>query len=277
MAIQVVIEDQNGNVRHPAKLSETATVDRLIRAIITSLKLPITDPAGRPITYYLAHNNRRLQDNDTLSTAEVQQGDTVTIVPQMTAGAQFKKAVPAHAQSLVVLEGPPQRQLPQAGFPAVYPVDARSSSTQICFSPGMLSKVWTQAKAYPDQEVGGIMIGRVYEEDGQYLVHVERVLEAEHTVADPTFLTFTDETWLDLLKRRHSFTNSFVTGWYHSHPGSGIFLSMSDQFIHHNFFSEYPWYLALVVDPSSDDWGVFTWEDGEIRRCYQYGASSKRD
>jgi hypothetical protein len=86
MAIQVVIEDQTGNIRQPAKLSATTTVDRLIRAIITTLKLPIVDPAGRPITYYLAHNNRRLQDNDTLSSAEVQHNDTIAIVPQMTAG-----------------------------------------------------------------------------------------------------------------------------------------------------------------------------------------------
>lgn len=277
MAIQVVIEDQTGNVRNPAKLSETATVDRLIRAIITTLKLPITDPAGRPITYYLAHNNRRLQDNDTLSTAEVQQGDTITIVPQMTAGTQFKRHGSTHGQSLIVLDGPPQQQLPQTGFPESRPVDARNSSIQVCFSPETLSRVWAQARAYPEQEVGGVLIGRVYEEDGQYLVDVENILEAQHTIAGLTFLTFTDETWLDLLHRRHTYTDSLVTGWYHSHPGFGIFLSMSDQFIHHNFFSGNPWYLALVVDPSSDDWGVFTWENGEIRRCYQDAKSSKRD
>ncbi len=224
MAIEVIIEDQTGNVRHPAKLSETATVDRLIRAIITTLKLPITDPAGRPITYYLAHNNRRLQDSDTLSTAEVGQGDTVTIVPQMTAGASFKKADSASAQTLVVLDGPPQRQLPQVGFPQGYLVDARSSSTLISFKPETLSRVWTQAKAHPGREVGGIMIGHVYEEDGLFLVIVEQILEAKHVMAGLTFLTFTDETWLDLLKRRQTYMNSLVTGWYHSHHGSGIFL-----------------------------------------------------
>src|SRR5215469_5572410 len=101
MAVQVVIEDHTGNVRHPVRLSETATIDRLIRAIITTLNLPITDPAGRSITYYLAHNNRRLQDNDTLASAEVREGDTLTIVPQMTAGGG--PLSPQHSRTLDTL------------------------------------------------------------------------------------------------------------------------------------------------------------------------------
>ena len=87
MAIQVTLEDHTGNIRKQAKLSESAAVEQLIRAIITALKMPVTDSAGRPITYYLAHNGRRLQENDTLASAEVRASDTISIVPQMTAGA----------------------------------------------------------------------------------------------------------------------------------------------------------------------------------------------
>jgi hypothetical protein len=81
MAIQVTIEDHTGNIRHQAKLSETAAVEQLIRAIITALKMPVTDSTGRPITYYLAHNGRRLQESDTLTSAEVRSNDTISIVP----------------------------------------------------------------------------------------------------------------------------------------------------------------------------------------------------
>lgn len=57
-----------------------------------------------------------------------------------------------------------------------------------------------------------------------------------------------------------------IVGWYHSHPGHGIFLSSYDQFIHENFFSA-PGMVALVVDPRDDDaFGWFGWNDGELTR-----------
>lgn len=267
MAIAVVIEDHTGNIRQPAKLSETAAVGKLIRAIITTLKLPITDPSGRPITYHLAHNGRSLQENESLASAEVQQGDSIIIVPQMTAGSQFDSTAHPLAQPLVVLDGLPQRLQPLTGFPANQSIDVQNTMTQVWFSSGTLNRVWAQAKAHPEREVGGILLGSVYEEEGKFLVKVENVLEAEYTMAGLTFLTFTDKTWADILQRRRTYTDLLVTGWYHSHPGFGIFLSTSDQFIHRCFFSDYPWYLALVVDPLSNDWGVFTWENGKIKRC----------
>ncbi len=111
-----------------------------------------------------------------------------------------------------------------------------------------------------------MLAGLVYEADGRFLVVVEKILEAQHTQAGLTFVTFTDKTWLDLLKQRNS--SPFpVLGWYHSHPGFGIFLSASDEFIHRNFFGSQPWYIALVVDPYSDDWGIFTLQEGKMKRC----------
>ena len=86
MAINVVLEDHTGNVTHQAKMVENVPVQRLIPAIVTAMGLPVTDPAGRPITYHLSHNNRRLQEDETLESAGVQSGDTLTIVPEMTAG-----------------------------------------------------------------------------------------------------------------------------------------------------------------------------------------------
>jgi hypothetical protein len=56
-----------------------------------------------------------------------------------------------------------------------------------------------------------------------------------------------------------------IVGWYHSHPGFGVFLSEHDIFIHRNFFSD-PNQVAWVFDPHSDEEGCFVWQDGEIVR-----------
>jgi len=88
MPIQITLEDHTGNISHQAKMDENALVRQIIPAIITTLHLPITDNAGRPITYHLSHNNRRLEENQTLQSAEVRTGDTLTIVPEISAGTQ---------------------------------------------------------------------------------------------------------------------------------------------------------------------------------------------
>ena len=39
-----------------------------------------------------------------------------------------------------------------------------------------------------------------------------------------------------------------IVGWYHTHPGFGIFLSGMDLFIQDHFFN-LPWQVAFVYDP----------------------------
>jgi hypothetical protein len=47
-----------------------------------------------------------------------------------------------------------------------------------------------------------------------------------------------------------------IVGWYHTHPGMGVFLSSYDAWLHHHFFPE-PWQVALVIDPLSPAGGFF--------------------
>ncbi len=83
---RVFIEDHTGNKRHEAKIAANASTRDLIPALITALGLPVTDPSGRPVTYNLAFADRQLQRDETLNSAEVVDGATVTLVPEMTAG-----------------------------------------------------------------------------------------------------------------------------------------------------------------------------------------------
>lgn len=86
MAIQVMLEDHTGNKQYQVKMTETASVERLIPATVTALGLPLTDQAGRPMTYHLSYRGRRLQEEETLGAVGVQPGETLTLVPEMIAG-----------------------------------------------------------------------------------------------------------------------------------------------------------------------------------------------
>jgi proteasome lid subunit RPN8/RPN11 len=50
-----------------------------------------------------------------------------------------------------------------------------------------------------------------------------------------------------------------MVGWYHTHPGFGIFLSGMDLFIHQNFFTQI-WHVAYVLDPRARTSGFFCWD-----------------
>jgi proteasome lid subunit RPN8/RPN11 len=47
-----------------------------------------------------------------------------------------------------------------------------------------------------------------------------------------------------------------IVGWYHTHPGLGIFLSEQDLFVAGHFFPA-PYQLSLVIDPIRSLAGAF--------------------
>jgi hypothetical protein len=54
-----------------------------------------------------------------------------------------------------------------------------------------------------------------------------------------------------------------ILGWYHTHPGHGIFLSDMDLFIHKHFFN-LPWHVAFVFDPQNQEEGLFAWRSANM-------------
>jgi proteasome lid subunit RPN8/RPN11 len=118
-----------------------------------------------------------------------------------------------------------------------------------------------------DREVGGVLIGRAPADAA--LPQVTAAIPAIAADEQRATLTFTQEAWEHVhrvLDREHP--DKQIVGWYHSHPGFGIFLSDHDLFIHQNFFSG-PAQIALVVDPLAGTEGVFCWHAGSISQLYE--------
>ncbi|MDX1615193.1 MAG: hypothetical protein R3300_12845 [Candidatus Promineifilaceae bacterium] len=120
-----------------------------------------------------------------------------------------------------------------------------------------------------DREVAGMLIGPPAEKqpDGRYLVHVTDIIIAKHTRMQGASVTYTPESWRyvhDRLAELYPEEDAVILGWYHTHPGFGIFLSGMDQFIHQHFFTQ-PWHVALVLDPLSKRSGFFCWDREQLR------------
>lgn len=125
------------------------------------------------------------------------------------------------------------------------------------------------ALSSPDREVAGVLIGSQPEKqpDGRYVVHVIDTIIAKYTVMQGASVTYTPETWRylnDRLADRYPDESAVMVGWYHTHPGFGIFLSGMDQFIHQNFFTQV-WHVALVLDPIARKSGFFCWDRLQTR------------
>src|SRR5207302_4021354 len=110
--------------------------------------------------------------------------------------------------------------------------------------------------------VCGVLIGNTENER----MIVEACIAGSNAAQGGAHVTFTQDTWEHIYKiKDKEFPDSKIVGWYHSHPGFGVFLSEHDLFIQQNFFSN-PQQVAWVYDPHTDEEGCFGWVSGNIEK-----------
>ena len=127
----------------------------------------------------------------------------------------------------------------------------------------VLRNIRQHARSELDTEICGVLIGSG-EEDVSLISASIPGLDAEKA---GTHVTFTQDTWQHIYRvKDRDFPDERIIGWYHSHPGFGVFLSDHDTFIHRNFFSA-PGQIAWVFDPVSDEEGCFIWQGEDICRA----------
>jgi proteasome lid subunit RPN8/RPN11 len=138
------------------------------------------------------------------------------------------------------------------------------SAVDILINETAFRDAQAHAISSPDREVAGVLVGPPPEKqpDARYVVHVSDMIIAKHTRMHGASVTYTPESWRyvnDRLAQLYPDDTAVIVGWYHTHPGFGIFLSGMDQFIHHNFFTQI-WHVALVLDPIARRSGFFSWD-----------------
>ena len=151
------------------------------------------------------------------------------------------------------------------------PVTSRGGpSVRIAITHEVAEEIDRFAVADTSREVGGILLGRVYGDINEKIVIVEGQVPAKFTASHQGSVTFTHESWDQMhLDRERLYPELDIVGWFHTHPGFGIFLSEYDLFIHRNFFKP-DWQVAYVVDPKAHTHGWFCWEGNRIVRSSDF-------
>jgi proteasome lid subunit RPN8/RPN11 len=123
-------------------------------------------------------------------------------------------------------------------------------------------RIRQHARAHSKTEVCGVLIG----EDATGTIEIRASIEALNAAQAGTHVTFTQDAWEAIYRVKDElYPEDRIVGWYHSHPGFGVFLSEHDMFIQQNFFCS-PGQVAWVYDPHTDEEGCFGWVSGEVHR-----------
>jgi len=140
------------------------------------------------------------------------------------------------------------------------------------FESGVLERIRRHARSSMEAEICGVLLGSSH--GGE--VVVDACIAGEHAAQGGSHVTFTQETWEHIYQMKdRDFPDRKIVGWYHSHPGFGVFLSEYDRFIHEHFFAAVH-QIAWVFDPHSDEEGCFAWHAKTLRRVAQFRVVDRR-
>lgn len=139
---------------------------------------------------------------------------------------------------------------------------SKAEGPRVMIGGEVARRIRQHARGQSKTEVCGVLIGR--ENEGR--LEIDACIAGANAAQAGSHVTFTQDTWEHIYKVKDSeYPDDRIVGWYHSHPGFGVFLSDHDTFIHKNFFSS-PQQVAWVYDPHSDEEGCFGWVGSRLER-----------
>lgn len=137
-----------------------------------------------------------------------------------------------------------------------------------------LAKMQWHARQDLVREQAGILCGHAYSDDnGEFYVDINSIVAAP-AFSDSAHFKFRKDSWQHIWAGLDGGVN--VLGWYHTHPGMGVFLSQTDLRTQQLYFGS-PWQLAIVLDPVGRQMALFSGSRGiplPERQCFVYMPKS---
>ncbi|MEM7656795.1 MAG: hypothetical protein AAF399_11750 [Bacteroidota bacterium] len=99
-------------------------------------------------------------------------------------------------------------------------------------------------------EIGGFLMGTYQQVAGIYQVAIEKFQPITAEAQDLYKVEFGVTAWSELANVQDMYPDLRTIGWFHTHPGHGLFLSQPDLRIQEGFFKE-KFQLAMEIDTKS--------------------------
>ncbi|MFN2189280.1 MAG: Mov34/MPN/PAD-1 family protein [Candidatus Promineifilaceae bacterium] len=134
-----------------------------------------------------------------------------------------------------------------------------SDPVQIVITQKALDQLQNHCYSVLDSEIGGVLLGKKESTDSGYEILIKASLPVRTDDHGPVHFTFSADSWATLHRERAvQYPHLDIVGWYHTHPGLGVFFSADDVVVHTAGFVM-PWHVALVIDPIYREGCWFGW------------------
>ena len=132
----------------------------------------------------------------------------------------------------------------------------------------LLARLRSYAASNTSYELGGVLVGTIGKASRRLFIEIRDFIPATKGVSHRAAFEFTNEAQQEIHEIVESkFKDMRILGWFHTHPGYGIFLSAADQFIDQHYFNQ-KYHVAIVIDPCRPEIeiGAFAWSSKNRRR-----------
>lgn len=91
--LRIEVVDATGNKRQRVEMPDDAPCDRLLAVLVDRMRFPRHGPDGQLLSYKVQHrqSGKQLLDAQTLAEVGVADGDTLRLMPEITAGASVAR------------------------------------------------------------------------------------------------------------------------------------------------------------------------------------------
>lgn len=166
----------------------------------------------------------------------------------------------------VEVEGLPERPWPPLSEKCVlHGTEPAAGQVQVIVGQAALQQIAAHSDSNLRSELGGALLGHAYRHKSTVFVHVTAALPAVSGDHGPIHFTFSADSWSQLQRdRAEQYPDLAIVGWFHTHPGLGVFYSGDDVVVHSAAFT-LPWHVGLVVDPVRQEACFFGWTGGSLQ------------
>lgn len=146
---------------------------------------------------------------------------------------------------------------------------------RVYIDPDAYERMQTHAALSDEVELCGVLVGKVCSDLRGCYLRVDAVIEGEGANMHGAQVTFTHQTWSHINRvMDERYPDKQIVGWYHTHPGFGVFLSGMDMFIQENFFNQ-PYHVAIVIETKENVEGCFIWVEGKAHPLQRYWVGTR--
>lgn len=151
------------------------------------------------------------------------------------------------------------------------------------FAVYIVQRVYMQIQDHINQtetvESGGILVGQPFRAPGDestFVIVTGAIPQDSHNRSVGHFTVGPQEIAAARAVMEREYPGLAAVGWYHSHPGHGIFLSAQDMTIVNGIYNA-PWHIAIVIDPLRGEEGIFVGPEGQRLRHAWIGLKTEPD